>query len=97
MNSAWGIVLSAHICLCTGIADIPLAEALPLALFLRNRMKILLYFGDTRSRSLVPASQPKDSLSKYQIIASLSLSVLETEIVYFFIVRNILVLITQLE
>lgn len=85
--------------MCTGIADIPLAEALPLALFLRNRMKILLllYFGDTRSRSLVPASQQKDSLSKYQIIASLSLSVLETEIVYFFIVRNILVLITQLE
>lgn len=60
-------------------------------------MKILLYFGDTRSRSLVPATQQKDSLSKYQIIASLSLSVLETEIVYFFIVRNILVLITQLE
>lgn len=76
-----------------------MAEALPLALFLRNRMKILLllYFGDTRSRSLVPATQQKDSLSKYQIIASLSLSVLETEIVYFFIVRNILVLITQLE
>jgi len=83
--------------LCTEIADIPLAEALPLALFFRNRMKILLSFGDTRSRSLVPATQQKDSLSKYQIIASLSLSVLETEIVYFFIVRNILVLTTQLE
>lgn len=85
--------------MCTAIADIPLADAPPLALFLRNRMKILLllYFGDTRSRSLLPATQQKDSLSKYQIIASLSLSVLETEIVYFFIVRNILVLITQLE
>lgn len=85
--------------MCTAIAGIPLADAPPLALFLRNRMKILLllYFGDTRSRSLLPAAQQKDSLSKYHIIASLSLSVLETEIVYFFIVRNILVLITQLE
>lgn len=61
------------------------------------KILLLLYFGDTRSRSLVPATQQKDSLSKYQIIASLSLSVLETETVYFFIVRNILVLITQLE